>query len=57
MEKLIALVAVLALFALLFRYELSADSKTAYLLDRWTGELDWIIATERHPVKQCEKDC
>ena len=57
MEKLIALVVVLAFLAILFRYEISAGDKAAYLLDRWTGELEFIFGTERIPVKPCEKNC
>ena len=56
MEKLIALVVVLAFLAILFRYEISTGDTTAYLLDRWTGELEFIAVDERIPVKPREKN-
>ena len=39
-------------FAWLFRYdiEISSDS-TGYRLDRWTGNVDWILANEIRRVR------
>lgn len=44
----------LVLFAVLGRYAvvpLSGEQQTAFLFDRWTGRIEFIVGLKRYPVK------
>ncbi len=43
--------AIVALLATMFRYELEvASNGSAYCLDRWTGDVEWIRGNRRGDV-------
>ena len=53
---LVVLTAVAVLYILMHRYELypGDNATTAYLLDRWTGSLEYIEHDARMPVNSAK---
>jgi len=60
MDKRLSLIAViisLIVLSWLFRYDIvTSDSAVAYRLDRWSGNVEFIIATEMERVERLERE-
>ncbi len=54
---IISTIIVMITIAWLFRYDIEYGSERAgYRLDRWTGNVDWILGDEMHRVKSIKQN-
>lgn len=54
-QKIVLIIVLLAFVGVMFRYEIIQSPRGAYVLNRWTGGIQFIIMDERLPVKDHEK--
>jgi len=49
---IISTIIIVITFMWLFRYDIVVGEKIGYRLDRWTGNVEWILIDESGKVKQ-----